>query len=53
MDEGLFSLIVLLLFGMLIYTLFSVVNYFGYKKRQDKIVNQKLDQIMELLKNKN
>ncbi|WP_152970620.1 DUF4083 family protein [Bacillus sp. FJAT-28004] len=53
MDEGLLSLIILLLFVMLMYTLFCVVNYIGYKKRQDKLISQKLDQIVELLTKNN
>lgn len=49
MDGGLISLIILLFFGLLVFSLISITNYIGWKRRHDKEISQKMDRIIDLL----
>ncbi|SEG60155.1 hypothetical protein [Paenibacillus sp. UNC499MF] len=52
MDSGLLSLIVMLTFGALLYTMFNITTYTGWKKRHDEEIAQKIDRILDLIENK-
>ena len=48
-DTGLVSLVGLLTFGLFVFTCVSVTNYIGWKRRHDKAVMAKLEEIAERL----